>query len=146
MEFPVPTSVSGALSGVMSDAFSIFSGAELCCAHRHMGDRPPELQVTEDIRLISDVFAADGNAVSTFGLSNMVWGFGQFLGMLPVIALNKPGFAQAVLSMQGTPSAHLLICSTHLIGTRTDQDETAGSGSLSLGHPSKWSKLAACTA
>ena len=38
------------------------------------------LQETEDIRPISDVFAADGNAVSSFGLSNMVWGFGQFVG------------------------------------------------------------------
>eukprot|EP00892_Ulva_mutabilis_P000477 jgi/Ulvmu1/1042/UM104_0028.1 len=34
---------------------------------------------TEDIRSISDVFAADGNDLSTFGLSNMMWGFGQFL-------------------------------------------------------------------
>ena len=40
------------------------------------------VQETEDIRPISDVFAADGNAVNTFGLSNMVWGFGQFLGVL----------------------------------------------------------------
>ena len=38
------------------------------------------MQELEDIRGISDEFAADGNAVSSFGLSNMVWGFGQFLG------------------------------------------------------------------
>eukprot|EP00892_Ulva_mutabilis_P004032 jgi/Ulvmu1/1/UM001_0001.1 len=33
----------------------------------------------DDIRGISDEFAADGNTVSSMGLSNMVWGFGQFL-------------------------------------------------------------------
>lgn len=34
----------------------------------------------DDIRKISDEYAADGNAKSRAGLSNMVWGFGQFLG------------------------------------------------------------------
>ena len=34
----------------------------------------------DDIRGISNEFAADGNAASSLGLSNMVWGFGQFLG------------------------------------------------------------------
>ena len=38
------------------------------------------VQEVEDIRGISEEFAADGNTASTFGLSNMVWGFGQFLG------------------------------------------------------------------
>eukprot|EP00892_Ulva_mutabilis_P006087 jgi/Ulvmu1/3850/UM018_0067.1 len=33
----------------------------------------------DDIRGISDEFCADGNAASEAGLSNMVWGFGQFL-------------------------------------------------------------------
>eukprot|EP00892_Ulva_mutabilis_P004809 jgi/Ulvmu1/26/UM001_0027.1 len=33
----------------------------------------------DDIRDISNEFCADGNAKSAAGLSNMVWGFGQFL-------------------------------------------------------------------
>ena len=39
------------------------------------------VQAVNDIRGISDEFVANGNAVNTFGLSNMVWGFGQFVGM-----------------------------------------------------------------
>lgn len=35
---------------------------------------------TGNIRGISEVFTADGNAVNSFGLSNMVWSFGQFIG------------------------------------------------------------------
>lgn len=38
------------------------------------------MQATRDIRVISDIFAADGNADNSFGLTNMVWGVGQFLG------------------------------------------------------------------
>eukprot|EP00892_Ulva_mutabilis_P011613 jgi/Ulvmu1/8824/UM049_0004.1 len=37
-----------------------------------------ELMV-DDIRPITNEFVADGNAKNSFGLSNMVWGFGQFL-------------------------------------------------------------------
>ena len=40
------------------------------------------MQSPENIRAISDEFASDGNAPSSFGLSNMVWSFGQFLGAL----------------------------------------------------------------
>eukprot|EP00892_Ulva_mutabilis_P005677 jgi/Ulvmu1/3481/UM160_0003.1 len=40
---------------------------------------PSETVKVDDIRGISDEWVADGNAESTFGLSNMVWGFGQFL-------------------------------------------------------------------
>lgn len=36
--------------------------------------------VVDDIRGISDEFSGNGNAASSFGLSNMVWGFGQFIG------------------------------------------------------------------
>ena len=39
------------------------------------------MQKVDDIRAISDEFCADGNAKSSSGLSNMVWGFGQFLGV-----------------------------------------------------------------
>lgn len=38
------------------------------------------MQDPENIRAISDEFASGGNAVNTFGLSNMVWSFGQFIG------------------------------------------------------------------
>lgn len=38
------------------------------------------VQKVDDIRAISNEFCADGNAKSSSGLSNMVWGFGQFLG------------------------------------------------------------------
>eukprot|EP00892_Ulva_mutabilis_P003698 jgi/Ulvmu1/16/UM001_0017.1 len=37
------------------------------------------VQKVDDIRGISDEFCADGNAKSAVGLSNMVWGFGQFV-------------------------------------------------------------------
>eukprot|EP00892_Ulva_mutabilis_P006210 jgi/Ulvmu1/3961/UM180_0001.1 len=43
------------------------------------GGGASETVVLEDIRPISDEFVSAGNAVNTFGLSNMVWGFGQFL-------------------------------------------------------------------
>ena len=35
----------------------------------------------ENIRAISDEFVADGNTPNSFGLSNMVWSFGAFLGV-----------------------------------------------------------------
>lgn len=45
------------------------------------------VQDSDNIRAISDEFAADGNAPSSFGLSNMVWSFGQFLGAESVPSL-----------------------------------------------------------
>ena len=63
------------------------------------------MQPVDDIRGISDKFCANGNAKSGAGLSNMVWGFGQFLGAPPptprppVLVLMAPLSAQETLGL-----------------------------------------------
>ena len=74
--------------------------------------RSQHLQFVDDIRDISDRFSADGNEKSSAGLSNMVWGFGQFVGApslpkawIPVLHRSRAHFcfymkaAQAALQM-----------------------------------------------
>ena len=69
-------------------------------AHRHS----ESVQKVDDIRAISDEFCADGNAKSGAGLSNMVWGFGQFLGALPIAT---PQLSIPTLQYHRTAPVHI---------------------------------------
>ena len=63
------------------------------------------MQKVDDIRAISDQFCADGNAKSGVGLSNMVWGFGQFLGALPIAT---PQLSIPMLQYHRTTPVHIV--------------------------------------
>jgi len=47
------------------------------------------MQKSDDIRGISDQFCSDGNTASSAKLTNMVWGFGQFLGAHPSASTHR---------------------------------------------------------
>ena len=74
------------------------------------------MQSPENIRAISDEFASDGNTPSSFGLSNMVWSFGQFIGA-PLMHTCTPANVQPTSMTLLVTCSNCLRCSDQASGS-----------------------------